>query len=165
MSRPATQDGDGRFTFPRVWVRSIRGCGKVVKKNSHAKHKIFGCWCPMRLSVVVCMQNQQTTIFLEVVSRFPSARRQEKFFSRRARFAHRCKGHITRTIFFLSHLIQLSDRQSFQTESHWRSPGTSSFNLLSIAAARGATSPSKNAGSGSAALARASAGKIAAISQ
>jgi len=39
--------------FPRVWVRSIVGCGKLVKTNSHTNHKIFGHWCRNRLLVVV----------------------------------------------------------------------------------------------------------------
>jgi hypothetical protein len=39
--------------FPRVWVRSIVGCRKVVKKNSLQNHKMFGCYCRKYLFVVV----------------------------------------------------------------------------------------------------------------
>jgi hypothetical protein len=60
----AAQDGDDCFAFPRVWVRSITGCGKLVKKNSHSNHKIFYQSCRKRLFVVVPVQFSPSTIFL-----------------------------------------------------------------------------------------------------
>jgi hypothetical protein len=52
-----------RFTFPRVWVRSISGCRKVVKKNSYPNHKIFGNSCRKRLSVVVHVRRATSCFF------------------------------------------------------------------------------------------------------
>jgi hypothetical protein len=50
----------GPDKFPRVWMRSIRGCGKVVKKNSYSDHKILWSACRKRLSVVVRAQTYAT---------------------------------------------------------------------------------------------------------
>jgi len=37
----------------RVWVRSIVGCGKLVKRKTASDHKFFGSACRSRLQVVV----------------------------------------------------------------------------------------------------------------
>jgi len=50
----------GPDKFPRVWMRSIRGCGKVVKKNSYSDHKILWSACRKRLSVVVTVKTSPT---------------------------------------------------------------------------------------------------------
>lgn len=43
--------------YPRVWLRSIVGCGKLVKRNSQLNHKISGSLCSRRLFVVVPVPN------------------------------------------------------------------------------------------------------------
>src|ERR1700683_1544080 len=39
--------------FPRVWMGSIVGCGKLVKKKSTRNHKMFRSSCRKRLLVVL----------------------------------------------------------------------------------------------------------------
>jgi hypothetical protein len=45
----------GQLILPRAWKRSIGGCGKLVKKNSYANHKILCSRCRKRLPIVVGM--------------------------------------------------------------------------------------------------------------
>src|SRR5580692_7265493 len=50
----------------RVWTRSIKGCGKVVKEKTTSDHKMFGSWCRNCLLVVVGVPEQHLRLSHQV---------------------------------------------------------------------------------------------------